>query len=758
MQLELIKSNKKPKIIGLADDEEKKQRKSKIISEASESENKNDSIKKLFTDSNNEHKYEPTSATGAFFRSAGRSTPELVSNVLNKTGETGGSFFDLINKKLHPEDYDQSGILKGERTNLVPESLKEKTDDRSHPIASLLGGIVGSAPLMGGTIGAARSALPAWNAIAKNAIGSVGRRAGVGAVEGAGLGALYSKPGEELKEGTTGGILGAAGYAIIPSLIKAIKSAPEKFRNIRDIDKLRAELEANGLNKEQADSAINMAMSEAHKEFGSKSIEGLEHQLNNRMSVSERISNELQQANSPVSETAIPQFKSLESPQPPTMERPPIFEEMVPIIKSILEEHTKKSNETEKNISKNLGEGQIFHERFATVVKEKRNALENTNDENYFKVDEELDKHPVNLEVQDTKKLKFVIKEAKDAIKEYKLSGESADNLMKIVTESASSIKSMSSKELLNLYRKTRNTAFDSLMTSKMNPHTDIGERAYSAYKNLQKTSNNMYELLKNSIPKEAFEKLEEAQAFFKENIAPMRKNSTFNEIKKKGKVSGNLMEKSIGAEEGQEILQKMIADDPELKRLVVGQSFAHNPNSLNKPNEALEKHFLPGMPWLQELLAQHKGINEAIGKTKHKLELAEIHDKSQQELINKILEQNLKLQQEHVAKLKEHEKAKIKREEALTKQTKQRIDKTIKLKQTLKAHENKIAGLEKTVKQLKDLKKNQTAATDTYKKTEQKLNDTEKEISKLKKRAVTTSILITSALGTTAAIKSLIK
>ena len=113
MQLELIKSNKKPKIIGLADDEEKKQRKSKIISEASESENKNDSIKKLFTDSNNEHKYEPTSATGAFFRSAGRSTPELVSNVLNKTGETGGSFFDLINKKLHPEDYDQSGILKG---------------------------------------------------------------------------------------------------------------------------------------------------------------------------------------------------------------------------------------------------------------------------------------------------------------------------------------------------------------------------------------------------------------------------------------------------------------------------------------------------------------------------------------------------------------------------------------------------------------------------------------------------------------------
>jgi hypothetical protein len=765
MKLELIKSKKKPKILGYAD-EEKKRTKPRILGEANEQERKNDSIKKIFSKNNepeNESDYEPTSSVGAFSRAAGRAMPDMISNVLNKAAKSRGGFFDLINKNMHPQDYNQSGELIGEETNLTPKSFQEKSGDRSHPIAELLGGITGGIPLLGGTLGAARSTFPAWSNIAKNAAGSFLRRAGVGATEGAGIGALYSKPGEALKEGAIGAALGGIGYAIVPILIKAFKEAPQKFKNIRDIDKLRDELIQLGLSKDQAYSAIQMAKSKAHTEFGSKSIEGLEHQLNNRMTMQNRLSNELEQHGKPIEQSEIPSEISglppINEPTPPEIEKIPAFESLAAKIKSILEQHTKNLSETEKNISEKLGEGQIFHERFATIVKEKRNALETINDKNYEKVDAELDKHPVTYKIKDDKKLKTVIKEIKDAIKKYKLSGKSADELMDKAVSDATKLKTFSSKDLLNLYRKTRNESFDSLMTSKMNPHTDVGERAYQAYKELQKISEDMYSLLKNNIPEDVFKELESAQSFFKENIAPMRKNTTFNEIKNKGKVSGNLIEKTIGSEEGQNILQKMISEDPELKRLSVGQSFAKNPTELHNPNEALEKHFFPGMPWLTELLEQHKGIGQEINKTKNQLEHAQITDKAQQDLVNKIAEQNLKLQQEHVAQLKAHENAKTKREESLKpKITKEKIDKSIKLKQDMKDNESKISGLEQKIKELKKLRETQNEKSSAYKATEQKLSEIENDIAKLKSKAFKTTVIIASLLGSTAAIKALVK
>ncbi len=433
------------------------------------------------------------------------------------------------------------------------------------------------------------------------------------------------KPGDEMLR-----LMGS--LAPLPK-IRGMVNKPKKL----ELNELKNKLEQSGLNVSEAERGLEEAKNTSLKDFRTHNPYLLENSLN---TTKEKV-NELK----PNIETP-PNEPILNSHEIPGLHE---YEAKSPATESYLKTKEQKLAEAEKKVNTYLGEGQIHHERFATEVKEGREKLENQNTSNYKEVDKQLEGK--NVQIKNNELANKILKHVGE---------DTSDNFLSslgLSTPKEKMIPSIPAKDFLSAYRKVRNESYEQLMFARENPNTELGQKAYEKHLKLKKHEEDMHSLLEESMGEDIYKDFRKAQDYFKDTIAPMRQNSTFREVEKKGKVSGSLLEKSIGTEVGQDVLQNMIYNNPEMMRLAVGHEYAGKVNNMYKPNELLEKRYFPRMSELQNVMKEHLGAKQEHEHATAQHEQAISHDKEQENIASlkvKFRNEAIKEQEKEHKKLNE--------------------------------------------------------------------------------------------------------
>ena len=161
--------------------------------------------------------------TGA--KAAISATPDMLANVSSKI-DTG---VNALNQLIYPKSWNVPQLKSP--TSFVPSSLQVTPQEKlQHPLANLVGSIVGGAPLIAATEGTAADALPALADLKTAAATSKLSKLAYLMTQGSGQGALYAPPGSStqgavlgLGLGTLGG-LADVGVNALPGALKTIKT------------------------------------------------------------------------------------------------------------------------------------------------------------------------------------------------------------------------------------------------------------------------------------------------------------------------------------------------------------------------------------------------------------------------------------------------------------------------------------------------------------------------------------------------------
>ena len=447
--------------------------------------------------------------------------------------------------------------------------------------------------------------------------------------------------------------------SVIPGIGKEVRSV-RKF----NYKALKNKLEESGFTAEMADSALKAAESAAKREFNATNPDALHYKLGNTKEAIQEKAEQLAKPAKTEMPGEPPESFTGENPQPPEIpahpELPPEhpYEPMAEKTESLLKTAEQKAKEAEAALNKHLGEGQTHHARFGKEVTKEREKLESANKEKYGEVDKDLESKNVTVKKESADTL---MKKISKAISEHGLESKEVEDLHNQI-HALGKGQTIPAKQFLKMYRTMRNQMYEDFMFAKENPNTEGGTKAYDRAKKLQEQEKSMYSLLKESMGPETFKKFEEAQAHFREKIAPMRQNTTFREIQKKGKVAGSILEKGIGDEIGQNILQEMIRNNPELQRLAVGQEFAGKVKNLYAPNEELQANYFPHMPELSDLMKAHQEATKGHEQMTALHIQAKAHDVAQEKIAKERTKERETISKTHEKKvadlLKSHDKA----------------------------------------------------------------------------------------------------
>lgn len=113
--------------------------------------------------------------------------------------------------------------------------------------------------------------------------------------------------------------------------------------------------------------------------------------------------------------------------------------------------------------------------------------------------------------------------------------------------------------------------------------------------------------LLKHANP-EAFEQLQKVKHRWATEYAPLRENPLYNEMLKHGQTSKNIIQYLHGTTKGNEILNNIVKENPQLQQTLIGQQFSGKPANLAIPNELLDKYAQMN-PYIAQLIEEQKGI-----------------------------------------------------------------------------------------------------------------------------------------------------
>lgn len=403
-----------------------------------------------------------------------------------------------------------------------------------------------------------------------------------------------------------------AGAPKIASNVPGISKVASKLTKADDYKALKSKFEEYGLTHEQASQALKEAESESLRNFGASSPDILANKSNK-------------------SRQRIVEMKGgTEKPEAPYSFELSELSSRTPNAESLLNTKQQRLAELEGLVGEHLGTGQLHHERFGTLINEKQEKVIAGNREKYKRLEDSLTQKPIK--VADISNKNEVLSELRELVKTGNLDSPEVKRLSEQLANIDESGE-ISARQLLASYRGARDHYYDALYDAKTNPSDELRIKARERAKILEKEKDKLYDVLKNNIPGDDLKLLEDATAEFRDKIVPMRSNSLAREIKKTGKVKGSIIEKLVGNEEGLPLIQEMVGSDPELMRLVVGQKYAKKPSELHEPDELVSR-YLPGMPELQKLVGEHKGLTQEAAQASKSLEEAKLYDVEKSKLI----------------------------------------------------------------------------------------------------------------------------
>ena len=269
-------------------------------------------------------------------------------------------------------------------------------------------------------------------------------------------------------------------------------------------------------------------------------------------------------------------------------------------------------SEIDSSTRAHLGEGQLHHERFGTRLQENQIAkYEAPNKADYAKLDEALNNMEVKLPPGES------AKDIADKIRaEIQKGNYDTPEIQELSKQYESALENktdtVTGRELLGMYRTARDARLAAVDDMRLNPSDEGRMSAKKRADLLSVEEKKLESLLHESMDIETKQLFDKAQSTFRDKIVPLRFNSLYKEIKKTGKVKGDILEKLVGSEHGLNLIQDLVGEDQELMRLAVGQKHSSKPSDLLKPNELLDR-YLPNMPELKGMLDSYSSELEKL-------------------------------------------------------------------------------------------------------------------------------------------------
>lgn len=180
--------------------------------------------------------------------------------------------------------------------------------------------------------------------------------------------------------------------------------------------------------------------------------------------------------------------------------------------------------------------------------------------------------------------------------------------------------KTINGKEFFRAYRSLKR--MEGAQRSKafgLSPkeHDEWIERANQT----KKTHEDMEKIIEQHFPADTIKRLHEINHEYSNQVAPLHENPMYQHMLKHGRYKGNMIEALTGTTPGNKILNNLIQNNPELSRLVLGHSFAGNPEKLMVPNKAIDP-FVQANPQISQLMRRQKQAVEDLGAIKQNSEL----------------------------------------------------------------------------------------------------------------------------------------
>lgn len=510
----------------------------------------------------------------------------------------------------------------------------------------------------------------------------------------------------------------------VPGVKQLIAKRNAPFDKIRE---LKAKLEEHGLTYEEADSALKEIVGQNAGEFGGGN---LPFKLKNAKEKSQEIEESLGNIGA-FSKAREP--KAPESMPHPELPQEHAYETQAPQTGSILKTKEEKMAATENAIKQGLGAGETHHLHYGTEIEKGRKAVEELNNKNYEPVNRDLKEN--NVVIKSPEDAKKVAQHVSDIIGSHDIWSKEVSDLPNQV-EAMNKAEHIPADKYLRLYRDTQKAATDAYHDVKENGGTTKGEQAYERMKAIQALGGEMWSQLKTSIPEEAFKNLEKAQNFFKENVVPMRNNRTFHKIKTTGKHKG-IIEANIGTDIGQDLLREMTFANPTALKHAVGEEFAKKPEKLFEANEELEKNYLPRMPWLKDLMHEHRTAKAEHAEAEKMHEQAKQHDIEQEKIAKDRLKERAAIIKAHEAKKSAiQKKYEEKRQSYLDKKAEEEsrnAETRHNLEREKEKNQSKLDALEKRIPELEKAVKIEKQSLEAKHRAEMELREAKEKAHKLR-------------------------
>lgn len=630
-------------------------------------------------------------ATGAFLRSALRTPLEGAEN-----------FASLIGLPVN-------------KNSQWPELIAESESDKSHPFAELFGSLAGFSPMGISSIGALRS-IPAWKNIVSRSAPSLLRRAPVIATEGALLGSAFAPEGNRGKGAAIGGALGVGGAAI-PSIGRGFMKLKERISSLRNLDRLKSE---GKITEEQYQTAINdeEALKELSKSQGlGTDVNKMEAELPELQQQANQLGEEVQ---------GIPKVNT------ENMLGYPSGEELVPQAERLLKTEQQKSAQAENQLANHLYKGyehgvpiaeSVVNEIEGIPVKGSKRRMGGVKKEigsQYDTIEENLKDQNIVIPREET--LKEIETQAHKSLENskgfFRNDAEYEKTVKQIVEQMKPSIKGndiIPAADVLSNYRSLRN------MSQKI--RTKAFSREVAGNKDLQKdmlaqaeemegNADSLEQIMESHDLGSELKNLKSANKRWREEIAPLYKNSTYQTFLNKGYApSKDLIYNLRGNGPGQEIIRNIIKKNPTLVRSILGQRYANKPANIHEFDQ-LAQEFIEAAP--EETRNLIKGHRESLANVEQA--------KAEHEAAKQLAEQ-MKTESERVRRSFEEEK--------------KTQEKRSKKEAALKEIQDKIAAYQRNIPELKKKARVKNISLQKKLELESKIARAEKDRDKLINRAI---------------------
>lgn len=308
-------------------------------------------------------------------------------------------------------------------------------------------------------------------------------------------------------------------------------------------------------------------------------------------------------------------------------------------------------------------------------------------------------------------------------LKSARSAQEIMDDLKTAISQSGEGLKSPETMELvkeldrlgkddvvaadkfLDMYRtidrnakKIRASAYDRDIT-----RNEFNERIETAEK-LEKRAADMEKTLNEQIGGDAIKKLKSLNKQWATEITPLYYNKIARQARERGRLDvADIMKELRGTGLGQDILNRIVSENPRLLNSIIGQKFAEKPEGLLNLNKT-EQRYVNQNPELKEKISALRKALEGIKKAEEKasflksekkrIEEAFKIDKAQQEARAKAIAEYKKLDAEIKQKSKDLENLKEKIKEA-----KDKKEKTQQLEERKKQLEKQIQESKSKIK-----------------------------------------------------------